>query len=52
MLQFFLIRSHGPECQTPMTDLKILQMEFHHCINFAEGCLLILLPPFHSNVIF
>ena len=36
----FLIRSRGPECQTPLTDLKILQLEFHHYLNFAEGCLL------------
>ena len=49
---FFLIRSRGPECQTPLTDLKILQLEFHHYLNFAEGCLLLQLPLFQSNVIF
>ena len=52
MLQLFLIRSRGLECQMPLTNLKILQLGFHHCLEFAEGCLLIELPPFQSNVIF
>ena len=52
MLQFLLIRSRGPECQTPLTNLKILQLGFHHCLDFAEGCLLIQLPPFQPYVIF